>query len=496
MATIKAGTYIFVDSPTIANPKLFAKLTYKMYYLTGDNTYSASLQTGYRILSGYTFKETSELSRVTLSTASGSLTQFKMTECGETSGWVYHDYNDGDIWFAYTTTDTTKLRTIIVETDQTVADDFYTWFTANTTKQQLSIDLTTLPGWANLSSGNHTIKIKAKGTGYKESELSAGVTVSKAAVVTYENVTLEKVDTGGQTQGGSYVSTGRCRISNADKTKYYIVVVKQVDGLPYYTSSGYFYWDATSSTWKFTTPNNIYSFTRDGGVTLDFSVAPQGSEGAFEGWVDNCCVCVSSDSRPENADYDAIFAAYTKQSVAYYVCIIEGTLITLVDGTKKPVEDITYNDDILCWDFYKGELTSAKPAWITTPHVADCYNLCKFSNGAEVGFVGMGRTDGYHRIYNDEAKAFTHTGVPETPIGTTTFAEDGTFPKLVEQQVVKKEVKFYNIGTEKHFNLFTNGILTSSRISNCYKIKNMKYYGEQLISDEEIAEYIEKKRNY
>ena len=43
------------------------------------------------------------------------------------------------------------------------------------------IDLTTLPGWANLSSGNHTIKIKAKGTGYKESELSAGVTVSKAA---------------------------------------------------------------------------------------------------------------------------------------------------------------------------------------------------------------------------------------------------------------------------------------------------------------------------
>ena len=45
------------------------------------------------------------------------------------------------------------------------------------------IDLTTLPGWANLSTGNHTIKIKAKGTGYRESELSAGVTVSKAASI-------------------------------------------------------------------------------------------------------------------------------------------------------------------------------------------------------------------------------------------------------------------------------------------------------------------------
>ena len=50
------------------------------------------------------------------------------------------------------------------------------------------IDLTTLPGWANLSTGNHTIKIKAKGTGYKESELSAGVVVSKAA----STFTLEK----------------------------------------------------------------------------------------------------------------------------------------------------------------------------------------------------------------------------------------------------------------------------------------------------------------
>lgn len=181
---------------------------------------------------------------------------------------------------------------------------------------------------------------------------------------------------------------------------------------------------------------------------------------------------------------------------AYRLCFIEGTLITLVDGTKKPVEDISYDDDILCWDFYKGKLTSAKPVWITTPHIADCYNLCKFSNGAEVGFVGMGGTDGYHRIYNDEAKAFTHTGVAETPIGTHTFAEDGTFPKLVNQQIVHKQVKFYNVGTEKHFNLFTNGILTSSRISNCYKIENMKYYGEQLISDEEIAKYIDDKRNY
>lgn len=68
----------------------------------------------------------------------------------------------------------------------------YNWGTAGTTdtititskaaSSKLSVDLTTLPGWANLSAGNHTIKIKAKGTGYKDSELSAGVTVSKVGV--------------------------------------------------------------------------------------------------------------------------------------------------------------------------------------------------------------------------------------------------------------------------------------------------------------------------
>lgn len=89
------------------------------------------------------------------------------------------------------------------------------WFFANYTKQttKLSIDLTTLPGWANLSAGNHTIKIKAKGTGYKESELSTGVTVSKAAsTVTLEKGTYKWVDsptfTSSFNETVSYISNG------------------------------------------------------------------------------------------------------------------------------------------------------------------------------------------------------------------------------------------------------------------------------------------------
>lgn len=200
-----------------------------------------------------------------------------------------------------------------------------------------------------------------------------------------------------------------------------------------------------------------------------------------------------ADKALDFADLDAAGITVDEQDIiAYWACILKGTLIILADGTKKPIEQITYDDDLLVWNFYEGKFDTAKPCWIKIPQVAHEYNLCKFSNGAEVGFIGEGGNKGYHRIYNDEAKGFTHTGVAETPIGTTTFAEDMSMPTLVEQEVVKKEVKYYNIITDKHYNLFANGILTSCKLSNKYAIENMKYVGEQLITDKEEQEYFER----
>ena len=174
-------------------------------------------------------------------------------------------------------------------------------------------------------------------------------------------------------------------------------------------------------------------------------------------------------------------------------CLIEGTQITLADGSTKAIEDITYDDELLVWNFYAGRFDTAKPKWIKVAEVAPRYNLVKFSNGSEVGFVGAGGEKGYHRIFNKEAGAFTYTGnFKETPNGTITFAQDRTFPTVVSQEVVEKEVKFYNVITDKHYNLFANGILTSCRLSNKYRIENMKYVGEKLISDEQEKAYFDR----
>lgn len=173
-------------------------------------------------------------------------------------------------------------------------------------------------------------------------------------------------------------------------------------------------------------------------------------------------------------------------------CLIEGTQITLADGSTKAVENITYDDELLVWNFYAGRFDKAKPIWIKVAEVAPRYNLVKFSNGSEVGFVGAGGEKGYHRIFNKEAGAFTHTGCKDTPNGTTTFAQDGTFPTVVSQEIIEKEVKFYNVITENHYNIFANGILTSCRLSNKYRIEDMKYIGEKLISDEQEKAYFER----
>ena len=172
-------------------------------------------------------------------------------------------------------------------------------------------------------------------------------------------------------------------------------------------------------------------------------------------------------------------------------CLIAGTLITLSNGTTKKVEDITYDDELLVWDFFNGCFTSAKPRWIKIKQTSPVYNKLTFSNGATLGLVGEGGTQGYHRIYNKQAGLFTHTGVPETPIGTITFAEDKTEPVLIKQELINEEVDYYNIITDKHFNLFANGILTSCKCSNMYRIEDMKYIGERLMSDEEIEKDFE-----
>ena len=154
-------------------------------------------------------------------------------------------------------------------------------------------------------------------------------------------------------------------------------------------------------------------------------------------------------------------------------CLVRGTMITMADMSRVAVENITYSDNILVWDFDLGEFASSKPLWIkkTQTTVVSC--LLTFSDHSELRIVGD--SPKAHRIFNKEAGKFTYGSMPETPIGTTTFNDQGEEITLISKEWIVGEVEFYNVMTDYHMNLFANSILTSMRYNNLYPITDMKF---------------------
>ncbi len=158
------------------------------------------------------------------------------------------------------------------------------------------------------------------------------------------------------------------------------------------------------------------------------------------------------------------FASFTASSNAYlyigYVqaCFAKDTLISTRNGDKK-VQDLTYDDDILVWNFDEGKLDYAKPIFLKQEQTTDSYWRVTDEGGKTVNLVG---SDGKsHRLYNKR----THT-----------FDYPQDIPECKCEQI-EKPTTSYNILTAYHFNCFANGILTSKRYSNMlYPITDeMKY---------------------
>lgn len=161
------------------------------------------------------------------------------------------------------------------------------------------------------------------------------------------------------------------------------------------------------------------------------------------------------------------------------LCLLEGTLITMADRTTKKIENITYDDNILVWDFDSGTFSSSKPLWIKAAHTTDNYNRIKFSDGSKLCTVNQ------HRIFIKEECAFTcpvtrymDAKLRKLNVSTTAFTHDSKFVTMegkITVHVQNGKIRHYNIITDYHMNFFANNILTSCRYSNIAPIHDMKY---------------------
>lgn len=171
-------------------------------------------------------------------------------------------------------------------------------------------------------------------------------------------------------------------------------------------------------------------------------------------------IALEGDTAATASDFNSFTATDDANLVTYhtYTCFVENTLIWTLDGIKK-VQDISYDDDILVWNFDEGKPDYAKPIFIKQEQTADSYWHVTDEDGKTVNLVGSNGKS--HRLYNKRTHRFEYPqDIPECKC-----------------EEIHESVKYYNILTEYHFNCFANGILTSKRYSNMlYPITDeMKY---------------------
>lgn len=164
-----------------------------------------------------------------------------------------------------------------------------------------------------------------------------------------------------------------------------------------------------------------------------------------------------------------IFKIIGDAHVDMICCFVKGTRISVHSGGYKLVEDITYDDELLVWDFDNGRFTYNKPCWIKKAEVASHYYKCTFSNGTELKLVG---SDGKcHRVFSIDDNEFLSA---TDCVGKHVATKDG-LAILLSCECVNEPVEFYNIITERHMNLFAENVLTSCRLNNLYPIQDMKF---------------------
>ena len=170
-------------------------------------------------------------------------------------------------------------------------------------------------------------------------------------------------------------------------------------------------------------------------------------------------------------------------------CFAEGTLVALADGTQKPIEEITFEDELLAWDFNTGAYA------VTVPSLIDRYELSeqnvinlKFSDGTVARMV----VD--HGFFDVEANKFVFLN--EENVGSYighTFVkagENGTYQNVefVGYEITVENVAYYSIQTAFYNNCITEGMFTLTAPPEMIKYSDWFEYfeiGEGMKYDEE-----------
>ena len=140
-------------------------------------------------------------------------------------------------------------------------------------------------------------------------------------------------------------------------------------------------------------------------------------------------------------------------------CVTPDTLVTLADGTQKRIDNVTYSDKLLVWDFYKGEYT-VMPSSIVMNHGYDNYDIVtlNFDDGTQVKTING---HGFFDVKENKFVIIEKDNV-EQYVGHSFLkdAEKMTVAKLISYSIYEEYTESWSILTAVNYNCILEGMLT------------------------------------
>ena len=190
-------------------------------------------------------------------------------------------------------------------------------------------------------------------------------------------------------------------------------------------------------------------------------------------------------------------------------CVTGDTLVTLADGTQKRIDEVTFEDQLLVWDFYSGEY-AVKPASYLVNHGygQNMVIKLKFADGTVIKVVNE------HGFFDTNLNEFVIINDKNVMnyVGHQFAKEDGTTTVLVGCSAEEQYIEAYSILAAYHYNCYLDGMLslTPPEASGNYFMpfevgENMTFDAEKMKADiekyglftyEEFAERVSKEVFY
>ncbi len=143
-------------------------------------------------------------------------------------------------------------------------------------------------------------------------------------------------------------------------------------------------------------------------------------------------------------------------------CVTPDTLVTLADGTQKEIQYVTYEDQLLVWNFYEGKY-EVVPAAIIFNMGTDYFDVLtlKFDDGTTV------KTINGHRFFDTTVNSFEliSTANIENYVGHEFAKADGDSyrtVKLVGYSIENEYTTSYSIMSAFHYNFIVEGMFSDT----------------------------------